>query len=139
MTKMLVAVDRCQGCDEPIGFDDEYEERYWHTACLEAAVYQHTQACVEKSVGATGPFPCSCGPQGLERVPDLLKLSADVREYQRRITAAFTAMDRIMSIAPSELRPEGSKVHELMELSFARIRAALSGEVPTTTPNREAR
>jgi hypothetical protein len=64
------------------------------------------------------------------------QLTKDVREYQRRITAAFTAMDRIMSIAPSELRPERSKVHELMELSFARIRAALSGDMlPTTTPN----
>jgi hypothetical protein len=63
------------------------------------------------------------------------KVSEDVREYQRRITAAFTAMDRIMSIAPSELRPEGSKVHELMEISFARIRAALNGDTLPPSPN----
>jgi hypothetical protein len=44
-------------------------------------------------------------------------------------------MDRIMSIAPSELRPEGSKVHELMEISFARIRAALSGDTLPPSPN----
>lgn len=88
-------------------------------------------------------------PEGLERLrvrlldtsfeqevaEALQRLSKDNREYQRRITAAFTAMDRIMSIAPSELRPERSKVHELMEISFARIRAALSGDVLTTTPN----
>ena len=41
----------------------------------------------------------------------------------------------VLSIAPSELRPEGSKVHELMEISFARIRAALNGDTLPPSPN----
>jgi hypothetical protein len=88
-------------------------------------------------------------PEGLERLrarlldtsfecevaEALQRLSKDIREYQRRITAAFTAIDMMRSIAVNELRPEGSKVHELMELSFARVREALNGDNLGPSPN----